>query len=536
MFSRRWPWICVVLVAVCIWPPPALAAVEATPEEFMAAHSFPAEVDRDKLLAALKDAGQNWTELAGALDQVSWRFADAALADVASRDLAWLTLNAPHLDRLELSTQILHSHLTGALAAAEDFGYDPTSEFFRRYVLNYRIDDEPVTDWRSELPMPAWWRFPFACEESEEARATVGFGNFESLRQGQVNAMQGFIIQERGFFGPEADPTSIALTYRGSKPEASLRLAAMWRTSGYATRFVSDNASGTSWVEVYNGDPKTYQPEAWLPVYPQAPERSGDPAAAAELCGGRISIVTAGDAFGREQVTARYSLTGTVQLVFTRAGIEVKGVEGYAITCWNNGQYVALDDLEYPVSAMDYPLDAGTPHAQDAAAQRFHLGAPGDYRLEAGVRYPGGVTDVHLLPFHVEPDTEQTLTLALDPPADLPMTALVERALGTPPTETGLQPEGRYIIAVYDFSEPSLRARSLMEPFAALSSVQYIAVDSDGGDSRDEALRTFLGIKPDDPRPVVVVVVNGETRLYRRGYDLNIADWVRRALDSGGAN
>ena len=30
--------------------------------------------------------------------------------------------------------------------------------------------------------------------------------------------------------------------------------------------------------------------------------------------------------------------------------------------------------------------------------------------------------------------------------------------------------------------------------------------------------------------PVVILVIDGETRLYRRGFDLNIADWVGRAL------
>src|SRR5438105_15750375 len=96
---------------LCLWHAPALAAGQATPDAFMAAHTFPAEVDRAKLLAALQDAGQNWTELAKALDSVPARYPDAAQADIAMRDLAWLILNAPHLDRLELSYAILIDNL-----------------------------------------------------------------------------------------------------------------------------------------------------------------------------------------------------------------------------------------------------------------------------------------------------------------------------------------------------------------------------------------------------------------------------------------
>jgi hypothetical protein len=514
--------LALVCTLLCCLVAPARALDPPTVEEFIAARQWPADVDTVKLTAALKDSGQNYIELIQALDGALARYPAPAQAALATSELAWLLINAPHLDRLELNSVILHNNLALALAAADKYGYNPSSDFFRRYVLNYRIDDEPVTDWR-----------PAFQHGLGPAYRSGGGLELQLLRAQASLAMQGFQVRQRGFFGPEADPLSLARSRAGTKSEAALLLAANLRGSGYATRFVSDNASGMSWVEVYSGDPGQYAAADWVPVYPQAPDYSGDPAAARALCGERLSVVTAGDAFGHEQVTARYSPTGAVRLSFTRGGLDQPDFAGYAITSWHDGTYVPLDDLEYPVSAMDYPLDQDSAHAKEAAARRFHLAAPGDYRLEAGVRYPGGITDVKLLPFHLEPGDDTPLTLALDPPAELPLTALVERTLGAPPAAAGLQPSGRYLLAVYDGSEPSVRTRALLEPYRAMNSVQYIDLDAAATDAHSQALLEYLQLKPDDAQPIVVLIVDGQTRLYRRGYDLSIGDWVQRAL--GGA-
>ena len=43
-------------------------------------------------------------------------------------------------------------------------------------------------------------------------------------------------------------------------------------------------------------------------------------------------------------------------------------------------------------------------------------------------------------------------------------------------------------------------------------------------------IREDLKVKDDDIKPVVILVIAGETAIYRRGYDLTIADWVERAI------
>ena len=56
------------------------------------------------------------------------------------------------------------------------------------------------------------------------------------------------------------------------------------------------------------------------------------------------------------------------------------------------------------------------------------------------------------------------------------------------------------------------------------------ADDAESGKYTTAFIKDVLQVKDDDPRPVVILVVNGETRLYQRGYNLNLLDWVMREL------
>ena len=128
---------------------PALAqdetAVEAPDEvAIWTTENLPEGVDREAAANSLRDAGENWTQLAASLEACAGNEADLA-------DMLWLLANAPHLDRLELQSAMLDDNLELARQWCGESGYQQGSEFFRRYILNYRIDDEPVTDWRREL-------------------------------------------------------------------------------------------------------------------------------------------------------------------------------------------------------------------------------------------------------------------------------------------------------------------------------------------------------------------------------------------------
>ncbi|MDQ3024634.1 MAG: transglutaminase-like domain-containing protein, partial [bacterium] len=472
--------ICVLAILLLLIPSLALAADAPTSpaplfddngthltvaqfvEKYIPA-DMPEGLGRAEVQSALEDAGANWVELAGIISFLS----PAAPADLSNfegmfeetgvelpsqeeanaiRDeefqpLLWLITKAPHLDRLELTGELLSDSLMVAGEAANDRGYEKDSELWRRYVLNYRFDDEPISLW----PYEFW----------------------TSIERQDINVISkqvatDFTVIERGYFGNLSDPVSLLQSRAGTKRELSILIAAALRSQGYATRFVRENRSGESWVEVYSGDPQQYDASAWTPVYPTAPEKTGDVSYATELCGGRITVITAGDAFSREQVTSRYAQLVRVTPAFKRDGTVDEEFTGYAISAWNDktGGYVPLDDLEYPSSDKDYPLD----EAEQASGPSTFLLAPGDYRLEWGVRYPGGLSHVGTHAFTLVAGGDATIIANIDPPADLPQTALVERGLGELSDSPRLMQRGRYVFLVGDGGEPSLRAADLLKP------------------------------------------------------------------------
>jgi len=464
------------------------------------AQDVPEWADAEAIQAALIDAGDNWGELAGALSAV-YPGASQPWDEVDYNNMAWLVAEAPHLDRLELTAAILTGNLKLANEAATVHGYDRDSDFFRRYVLNYRLDDEPVTAWRGEL-----------------ARRYAGGERELAALVERVAA--GFAEHERGYYGNLADPVSVDNARAGTGRELAILTAAALRSQGWGTRFVSENLSGKSWVEVYTGDTVAYDASGWTPVYPTEPSRSGDASYALELCGNRIAVVTAGDAFGREQVTSAYSELCAVKPRFTQANEPLEGFEHWTICAWEGGYFKALDDLGYPHGDMDYPLSADASEEGEV----YYVGAPGEYRLECGVRYPGGIVHYQHRDFTAEPGGEVVLTVALDAPADMPADALAERQVDWVWEGEAPVPD-RHLIVIYDDAEPSVRALELLEPYLGDPRVyaEFVPMNPDCIETH-AWIRENLKVKEDDPKPVVILVIDSRTVIYRRGYDLSIAE------------
>ena len=507
---------------------PALAQDETTaeaPDEvaIWTTENLPEGVDREAAANSLRDAGENWTQLAASLEACAGNEADLA-------DMLWLLANAPHLDRLELQSAMLDDNLELARQWCGESGYQQGSEFFRRYILNYRIDDEPVTDWRRELMT----RYQ---PEVVIDRATETIG--KDLASELVSRVaDGFTIVERGYFGNLADPVAIDNARAGTERELALLCAAVLRSQGYATRFTRENMTGKSWVEVYGGDRMEYDPDAWLPLYPQAPQENGRGSYALELCGGSIAVVTAGDAFGREQVTARYTNVGMVRPKFSRDGHFLPEFEHWTVTAWHEGDYVPLDDLGYPTADADYPLTNGA-NVGDGAVPAYVLGAPADYRLQAGVRYPGGTVQVLTRDFTIKPGDDLPLDLDIVTPLDLPDEALRERQIATEiPDEFSWLNEGTQLFFIHDDSEPSIRTAVLVQQFDRRDDISFHSeqwADRPEGwqkpeDYQPELLRDVLRVNDNDGKPVLILIVNGELKLYLRGYNLNVADWIHRQL------
>ncbi len=515
--NRMFTCLSIVVTGLCIallTAAPALADEAAVPPEIAAAvAALPDHVDAVAVQAALLDAGENWVELAGAYDLLA---ASRGYDEAGFANLTWLLNSAPHLDRLELTAEILAADITLADDAAAEYGYDRESEFFRRYVLNYRLDDEPVTDWRGELRE----RYLPGDDHRRTRELTIA--------SVVLNVTSGFTEHDRGYYGNLADPLSVDNARAGTGRELALLTAAALRAQGFGTRFVRENRTGFSWVEVYTGDPRDYDPLSWLPVYPDAPERSGEAGYVAEACEGRVTVITAGDAFGREQVTARYSAVCGFVPHFMRNGEPEPGFEHWSVTAWYDGDYIPLDDLGYPLGELDYPAEP------DGEEQVYYLGAPGEYRFQCGTRYPGAVVHFQQHDFTAEPGGVVTLEAVLDAPAELPAAALVERNVDwTAPGEDGTPlGMGTYLYLIVDDAEPSVRALDLLGRFDGRDGLEYRVLRFDTTDEADAAfIRENLKVGDNDELPVVVLVVDGVTKLYRRGFDLNIADWVGRALE-----
>jgi hypothetical protein len=504
--------------------------------EYVAA-SVPGWADGESISTALIDAGENWPELAAALDHYAVDTQEADADQHSAYDcMVWLLVNAPHLDRLELTAEMLIGNLDLALADAGDFGYDTTTDFFRRNVLNYRLDDEPVTVWRPELNM----RYtPPASGGDEPGNWLHMLGRAQKIID---YATRDFTVLERGYFGNLADPVSIDNARAGTTRELAMLTAAALRSQGFATRYVRENRSGESWVEVYIGPMWEYDTTRWVPVYPTEPDNTGDTDYAKELCGGRIAVVTAGDAFGMEQVTTRYTPVCEVRPMFLKPGtdgdlVELDDYEHWSLTAWDGTTYQPLDDLGYPVSEADYPLTYGE-GVEERAGGSYYVGAPGAYQLQAGVRYPGGVIHVITSDFEAEPGGQETLIVSLVPPADLPLEALIDRRI---PAElpAGLEflAEGTRLYLVADTEEPSIRAAGALEFFSydedpdygfiEYIQLSYATEDPDERRLIDEGLK----VSEKDMLPVVVLIQDGETLLYQRGYNVNVRDWVFHALE-----
>ena len=494
--------------------------------------------------AALEDAGANWPELARAFqfavsnDWNAWELWARWVSH--ARDVKWMVVNAPHLDRLELTTEMLLDNSRIAQLSAYAKGYNLDSDFYRRYILNYRLDDEPVTNWRPVLA------------ERYQPAADAAADNLAQISAIAAQASRDFTVLKRGYFGNQADPLSIDNARSGTEAELALLTAAALRSQGFATRFVRENRSSKSWVEVFTGFPGLYDlegggeawtdptanTELWLPVYPAHPEQVFNKEFALELCGGRITVISAGDAFGREQVTRSYIDTGTVLPQFMRDDAMFAGYEHFSFSAWHEGRWVALDDLEYPLSAMDYPLTAGgSGDGSEAApaALYFELG-PGEYRITAGSRYPGGYVQVLTADVSLTAGERRSVSFDLTAPADIPLAALAERTVDMAKL-TGPAAHlagGVQLILIADDSEPSVRAEELLREvdlhggtFTLLESALVFAEDGSESHYRDA-----LGLNSEDSLPVVILLRDGATLLYLRGYNLNIAEWIERALDS----
>lgn len=353
------------------------------------------------VIDALVDAGTNWTELWGALsslDGILWAHA------------CWLIANMPHLDRLEMTKEILIDHVRFAYATRKNLPYKVPEQLFKEYILTYRIGDEPVRKWRSDI----WFKYDFLKGDSAANTA----------RRINKWVNDNLTVRERGFFGPRPDPLSIIASGSGTEADIAAVAIAMCKTFGVAARVakidvLGEEKGGRTWLEVYIDDGR------WVPMYPHDPKWFGNTRWIEHGHPHNVTVVSASSAFNNVQVTSRYTPTGRIKIKFLKNGKPLKDFQHFSICAWNNGAWLPLDDLQLAMESGNIQTDP--------EAFIFELG-DGFYVIEAGVRNARGDVYVQTFPANVEAGKtfEQVINLDI-PPSESELADLIQRNLSPLP-------------------------------------------------------------------------------------------------------
>jgi len=465
------------------------------PETSAWALELAADDARTEFAASLEDAGRNWTELAAAVSSLEGEEREAAV---------WLINGMPHLDRLEMTSRTLVEHVSFAHRSRDEMPYPVPEEMFRPYILTYRIEEEPVEPWRREL----FELFAPIAEREGTVKSTARAINAELA--GMVEE------REREFFGPRQSPILTLRSGRGTEAEISILACAAMKAVGIPSRQTRIRAfgeedGGTSWIEVFDG-------EVWLPLYPLEPEAFGDPAHLERDHAGNVTAVASRSAFEHVLVTESYTETGTVAISFVSAGEPAGGFEHFAVSVWNEGALVPLDELEA---------------VADDEGRFSAVVGEGTYVVQAGVRDGRGN------PFVMMRETViaagETTFVAFD---------VTLEGRGAGPDRVLADGLGQVLgaLVVHDVEgEPSRRMlpliRGTLDRREANVAVTYLVVD-DAGDVRTEEALSVLGGaglgESDGELPVVHLyeLATNEVILHQEGYDLNIGRALEIAVDA----
>lgn len=371
----------VVFVGLAAWTAAAVETYspDAHPEVALIYAHLP---EAAQVTDALKDSGDNWPELAAALQQ--------ATTPTELEDSVWLITRMSRLDRLEMTAANLFEHVRGARRIADLVPYEVLGPLWTDYLLNYRIADEPCEPWRNRLQV----RF----------LPLVAHTPRETARRINVWVARHLTIVKRSGYGVQPPPLAVFASGVGTEGDAAVLTVAILRSLGIPARRVRcpvlrEQEGGVEWVEFHaEGE--------WMPLYPLYPRGFADPTFLGRLLRGRITAIYAQEGFGTIQVTERYGPVGHLGLRFVRGETREPSFQHFSIAVLSDGFWQALDDLGSASSSLPSLPDC------DFTA---HL-APGAYLVQAGIREPDGSVSVFLQPVDLQAGEERILTINLEHP------------------------------------------------------------------------------------------------------------------------
>ncbi|MBN1435175.1 transglutaminase domain-containing protein [Candidatus Fermentibacterales bacterium] len=150
------------------------------------------------------------------------------------------------LDRLEMTEEVLMDHVLGAQHSRGLFYTDLPDSIFLPYLLHYRLDEEPVSAYRTRLSVFWQSRLPAGATLEETCRAVWAWMR-ENLE-----------LYEPEFMGGVAAPGDVIGAGGGTEREWRVLLGASLKALGIAARPVQGCFGGPDgglyrWLEVWDG-------------------------------------------------------------------------------------------------------------------------------------------------------------------------------------------------------------------------------------------------------------------------------------------
>jgi len=162
--------------------------------------------------------------------------------------------NIPRLDRLEMTAEALNDHIRGALDRRSESEAGLPDSIFLTCVLDYRVDQEPVSAYRASLR--EYWMTVLSAEVSDPG---------ETARTMVSILEEGIEISKQGYLGGVEPPLVVLSTGNATPVECTVVLCASLRSMGVPARqivgwFGGEEGGTRRWVEVYSCE------SGWIPL------------------------------------------------------------------------------------------------------------------------------------------------------------------------------------------------------------------------------------------------------------------------------
>lgn len=198
--------------------------------------------ERDSLLEDTQGNRDVWTSAFEVLDGEELRCAEHLFGSI------------PRLDRLEMTTEVLNDHISGALETARECFPALPDSIFLTCLLEYRVDQEPVSAYRTSLREHWSRKFPDASGDPHGTALQIANSISDEVD-----------IHEQGYLGGVEPPLIVLSAGTATPVECTVLLCASLRSVGIAARqitgwFGGEQGGMRRWVEVYSPD------NGWMPV------------------------------------------------------------------------------------------------------------------------------------------------------------------------------------------------------------------------------------------------------------------------------